>query len=78
MNMPFHMASNSFEAPTSASSSLAGQMGAWLLAQPMLGTRPRTDSRSAMAARPWARSRWWATGSESNISACPGACIPIA
>ena len=72
--MPFHSASNSLVAPTSASSSLAGHIGAWLLAQPMLVA---PAARSAMAARPWPSSRWWATGSASNISARPGACMPL-
>ncbi len=77
MNNPFQSPSNSLVAPTSASESLAGHMGAWLLAQPMLGIRPRTDSRSAIAARPCASRRWWAAGSASKSSARPGACMPI-
>ena len=36
VNMPFHSASKSLVAPTSASSSEAGHIGAWLLAQPTL------------------------------------------
>ena len=51
MYMPFQSASNSLEAPTSASSSLAGQIGAWLLAQPTLVA---PAARSAIAARPCA------------------------
>ena len=57
----------------SSSLSLAGQIGAWLLAQPMLVA---PASRSAIAARPWASSRWWATGSASKIIARPGAWVP--
>ena len=72
--MPFHSASKSLVAPTSASSSEAGHIGAWLLAQPTLVA---PAARSATVARPWASSRWWATGSASNISALPGACMPI-
>ena len=73
--MPFQSASKSLVAPTSASSSLAGHIGEWLLAQPTLVA---PAARSSIAARPWASSRWWATGIESNISARPGACTPIA
>ena len=75
MNSPFQSASNSFDAPTSASLSLAGQIGAWLLAQPTLVA---PAARSAIAARPCAISRWCATGSASNSSVRPGACMPIA
>ena len=73
--MPFQSASNSLDAPTSASSSDAGQIGAWLLAQPMLVA---PAERRAIAARPCASSRWCAAGIESNINDLPGACMPVA
>ena len=47
MNMPLQNASKSLDAPTSASSSDAGQTGAWQLAQPMLFA---PAARSAIAA----------------------------
>ena len=75
MYIPFQNASKSLDAPTSASSSDAGHTGAWLLAQPTLVA---PTARSAIAARPCARSRWWATGIASNISLFPGACAPVA
>jgi hypothetical protein len=72
--MPFQSASKILLIPTSASSSLAGQIGAWLLAQPIDVAPAR---RSSIAARPWARSRWWAAGRQSNSSALPGAWVPM-
>jgi hypothetical protein len=75
VNSPFHSASNSLVMPTSAGSSLAGHIGEWLLAQPTLVAPAR---RSSIAARPWPRSRWWATGNASNIIVRPGACWPRA
>ena len=68
--MPFQSASKSFDAPTSASS-VAGRPHRGVVVGAADAAR-RPPARSAIAARPWPSSRWWATGSASNISALPG------
>ena len=62
-------------APSAAGSSLAGHIGAWLLAQP---TRSAPEARRATTARPCPSSACWAAQSPSKSRRRPGAVARIA